>query len=143
MHTFFIVLGLFTAILFFLIDKNMHTGVLPGKKNILKRFEKNKEKEQQLQAEFEHLVQSYEAWSQKAFPHLDVTYSEYLELLKEKSSIEYSDTEFEKLRSGLKSQQIVDYAEKIKNQEEAVIAFQAHLNCQKKKLQSLNIANAS
>jgi transketolase len=143
MHTFLLMAGFFTIMVFFLIDKNLLPGTSIARKHILGKLEKNKKREMQLQAEFENLVASYGAWSHNAFPDSDVTYSEYIELLKEKSNIEYSDSEFKKLKSKLKRKQVREYIEKIKNQEEAVIALQADLDCQKKNLQSLHIASAS
>lgn len=143
MHIFLLMAGFFTIMVFFLIDKNLLPGTSIARKHILGKLEKNKKRELQLHAEFENLIASYGAWSQNAFPDSDVTYSEYIELLKEKSNIEYSDSEFKKLRSKLKRKQVRDYVEKIKNQEEAVIALQADLDCQKKNLKSLNMANAS
>ncbi len=143
MHTLLLVTGLFVTIFFFLLDKNLLPGTLIARKHVMAKLKKNMQKELQLQLEFENLVASYQAWSRNPFPESDVTYSEYIALLKEKSSIEYSDAEFEKLRAGLKREQLLDYIEKIKNQEEAVIALQADLDCQKKNLQSLTIASAS
>lgn len=143
MHTFLLTLGFFTTMIFFMIDKNIMPGTSFARRHMLSKFEKNMKRELQLQAEFENLINTYQAWSHNAFPDTDVTYSEYIALLKEKSSIEYSDSEFEKLKSKLKRKQVRDYIEKIKNQEEAVIALQADLDCQKKNLQSLNVANAS
>lgn len=143
MHTFLILAGLLITILFFLIDKNIVPGITVTQKYVLKNLEKNKTKELELQAELEKLVNSYQAWSLKAFPDEDVTYCEYITLLKEKSSIEYSDSEFEKLRSKLKRNQLIDYIEKIKNQEDAVIALQADLAFQKKNLPLLMVSNAS
>jgi hypothetical protein len=135
--------GFFVTMLFFLIDKNIIPGTSLARKHILKRLERNKIREHQLQAEFENLVNSYSAWSFNAFPYSDVTYKEYIALLKEKSNIEYADAEFEKINSKLKRQQVYEYLEKIKNQEEAVIAFQKDLASQKKNLQSLSMASAS
>jgi lipopolysaccharide export LptBFGC system permease protein LptF len=143
MTTYLLLAGFLITVFFFLIDKNMLPGAFIGRKHILTKFEKNKKKEQQLHNEFEALVNSYCAWSQNAFPDSDVTYAEYLDLLKEKSSIEYSDAELETLKSKLKRQQIIDYNEKIRNQEEAVIALQKDLARQKRNLQSLAIAKAS
>lgn len=143
MHTFLLTTGFFSILLFFLIDKNILPGTFVTRKHILDRLKRNKQKELQLQTEFEHLVNTYNAWSFNAFPDSDVTYSEYIELLKEKSNIEYSDAEFEKLNSSLKRQQLFDYLEKIKNQEESVMALQANIACQKKNLQRLSVANAS
>lgn len=143
MHTLLIMFGLLITVIFFLIDKNLFPGSALARKRILMRLERNKEKDMELQAEFVALVHAYEAWSHKAFPQTDVTYTEYINLLKEKSSIEYSDAEFEKLKSRLERHQISDYIEKVKNQEEAVVALQADIASQKKKLQSLDIAKAS
>lgn len=143
MPTYLLLAGLIITLFFFLIDKNMLPGTFIARKHILTRFEKNKKKEQQLHDEFEALVNSYRAWTQKAFPDSDVTYAEYLALLKEKSSIEYSDAELETLKSKLKRQQVLDYNEKIRNQEEAVIALQKDLAHQKRNLQSMAVAKAS
>ena len=137
MYTFLLLTGLLTTILFFLIDKNMLPGTFIDRKHIVAKLEKNKMRELQLQEEFENLVATYGAWSHNAFPDSDVTYSEYIALLKEKSSIEYSDTEFQKLKTKLKRNQVWDYIERIRNQEESVIALQADLDYQKKNLQAL------
>ncbi|MHA3787556.1 hypothetical protein ACX0HA_05035 [Flavobacterium hauense] len=143
MHTFLLLVGFFTTMLFFLIDNNMLPGITIAQKYIITKLEKNKRKELELQLEFEKLINSYQAWSLKAFPDEDITYREYIELLKEKSSIEYSDAEFSRLKSKLKKNQLLDYIDKIKNQEEAVIALQANIACQKKNLQLLTVAKAS
>lgn len=143
MSIYLLMAGFIITLMFFLIDKNMLPGTIISRKHILIKFKRNKKKEQQLHNEFEALVNSYRAWSHKAFPDSDVTYAEYLGLLKEKSSIEYADTELEKLKSRLKKHQLIDYSEKIRNQEEAVIALQRDIACQKRNLQSLTIAKAS
>lgn len=143
MHTFLLISGLFITMFFFLLDKNLLPGTLIARKHIIDQLRKNKQKELQLESEFENLIASYKAWSYNAFPESDITYSEYIALLKEKSSIEYSDAEFEKIKSGLKRDEVSDFMEKIKNQEEAVIALQANLDWLKKNMQSVTIANAS
>lgn len=135
--------GFFITMLFFLIDKNFLPVTSIARKHIANRLERNKARNLRLQNEFENLVNSYGAWSFNAFPYNDVTYREYIALLKEKSNIEYADAEFEKINSKLKRQQIYEYLEKINNQEEAVIAFQKDLARQKKNLQSLSIASVS
>jgi hypothetical protein len=67
-----------------------------------------------------------------------------MELLREKFSIEYADTEFEKLRTKKMSRrQVSEYFEKIRNQEEAAIALQADIDHQKASLRALNVARAS
>ena len=143
MYTILLIIGLFAAILFFLIDKSILPGSVIDRKHIAAKLEKNKKRNLQLQAEFESLIAAYGAWSHKAFPGSDVTYSEYIALLKEKSSIEYADTVFEKVNAKLERNQVCDYIEKIRNQEESVVALQADLAYQKRNLQSLNIASAS
>lgn len=135
--------GFFITMLFFLIDKNIIPGTSIARKHILTRLEKNKKRNLRLQAEFENLIDNYQAWSHNAFPNSDVTYCEYFALLKEKSNIEYADTEFEKLHSKLNRKQVFDYLEKIKNQEEAVIALQQDVAYQRKSLQALSIASVS
>lgn len=132
-----LIIGLFTMLVFFLIDKNILPGSIIDRKHIAAKLEKNKKRELQLQAEFEALISTYGLSSENVFPDSDITYSEYIDLLKEKASIEYSDTEFEKLKTKLKRNQVNEYIERIRNQEESVIAFQADIDYQKKNLQSL------
>jgi|GEM_PF-2224938 len=132
MHTYLLIFGLFTAILFFLIDKNLLPGTIIARKTILNKLRNNKKRELQLYKELEELVSAHQAWSFTAFPDSDITYAEYLELLKEKSDLEYSEYEFEKVRSGeLNKKQLSDYIYMIENQEEAVAALEADIDFQK------------
>ncbi|MCO6147446.1 hypothetical protein [Flavobacterium sp. NRK1] len=144
MNALLLTIGLLMAVFFFLIDKNMLPGALVARKTIISQLEKNKKKEMQLQAEFEDLVNENHAWSYAAFPDSDITYAEYIELLKEKASIEYADSEFEKLKSKkLLKEQLYDYIERIKDQEEAMLALQADLDYQRRNFGMQGIATAS
>lgn len=144
MHNYILILGLIAAIFFFLIDKNLLPATVITRKYMLSRLQKNKNKEKELQLELEQLIDRNDAWSSLAFPDSEVTYKEYMELLKEKFSIEYADTEFEVLRSKRMSRkQVAEYLEKIKNQEEAAVALQVDVDYQKMNLQALNVAQAS
>jgi lipopolysaccharide export LptBFGC system permease protein LptF len=134
-----LITGLITAILFFLIDKNLLPDTIIARKSILHKLENNKQKELQLQAELESIVAIHDAWSFTAFPDSDVTFAEYIGLLKEKSSIEYSESEFEKLKKGdLNRKELVEYSYRLKNQEEAAVALQADIDFQKENLTMLS-----
>ncbi len=144
MNTLLLIIGFLMAVFFFFVDKNVLPGAFIARKTIISQLEKNKKMELQLQAEFEELINAHQAWSFTAFPNSDITYAEYIELLKEKASIEYADSEFEKLKSTkLLREQLYDYIERIKDQEEAMAALQADLDFQKINFGMLNIIAAS
>lgn len=144
MHNYILLIGLVVAIFFFLVDKNLLPTTLLVRKHMLSKLEKNKSMNLQLQSELEELVDRNNAWSYVAFPDSEVTYKEYLDLLREKFSIEYSATEFESLRKNkMTRKQVAEYAQKINDQQEAVEALQFDVNYQKKNLQRLNVYHAS
>lgn len=144
MHNYILLIGLVATIFFFLVDKNLLPTTLLLRRHMLSKLENNKNKDLQLQSELEQLVDENNAWSYVAFPDSEVTYKEYLELLREKFSIEYSDSEFESLRTNrMTRRQMADYIQKIKNQEEAAQALRMDVNYQKSNLQSLSICRAS
>lgn len=144
MHNYILLIGLMATVFFFLVDKNLLPTTLLVRKHMLSKLERNKSKNLQLQAELEELVDQNNAWSYVAFPDSEVTYKEYLDLLHEKFSIEYSASEFESLRKKrMTRKQVADYAQKINDQEEAVEVLQFDVNYQKKYLQRLNVFRAS
>jgi predicted O-linked N-acetylglucosamine transferase (SPINDLY family) len=144
MHNYILLIGLVATIFFFLVDKNLLPATLLARRHMLSKLENNKSKDLQLQSELEQLIDENNAWSYVAFPDSEVTYKEYLELLREKFSIEYSDSEFQSLRTNRMSRgQMADYIQKIKNQEEAALALQMDVNYQKRNLQSLRVYQAS
>ena len=144
MHTYLMIIGPAAALLFFLIDKNLLPGVMLSRKSILIKLEKNKKREIQLHTELESIINIHNAWSYNAFPDTDVTYAEYVDLLKEKTGIEYSESEFEKLRTeNLTGKQIADYADRLKDQEETVSALQADINSRKANLEMLSYIAAA
>lgn len=144
MQNYILLIGLMAAFIFFLIDKNLLPGTLIAKKQIVQRFENNKEKDIQLRVEFENIVSRYNAWSLNAFPDSDVTYEEYIDLLNQKSGMEYADAEFESLKSKrLNSRETADYLEKIKGQEDALDALKADLIYQKKNFKRIALMTAS
>ena len=141
MNAYILIIGLIVTIVFFLIDKNLLPDSLAARKRLATRLEENRRMELQLQQEFEELVKAYRAWSHNAFPGSDVTYGEYLELLKEKSSIEYSQSEFEKIQKKSSRAQFFEYIDKIKNQEEAVAALRDNIAIQRANLRTLATAS--
>lgn len=144
MHNYILLIGLVVVIFFFLVDKNLLPTTLLVRKHMLSKLEKNKMINLQLQSELEELVDRNDAWSYVAFPDSEVTYKEYLDLLREKFSIEYSDSEFESLRTNRMTRgQVTDYIQKIKDQEEAALALQLDINYQKSNLLSSEIYQAS
>jgi hypothetical protein len=144
MHNYILLIGLVVVIFFFLVDKNLLPTTLLVRKHMLSKLEKNKRINLQLQSELEELVDRNGAWSYVAFPDSEVTYKEYLDLLREKFSIEYSDSEFESLRTNRMTRgQVTDYIQKIKDQEEAALALQLDINYQKSNLLSSEIYQAS
>lgn len=118
-------IGLGVVILFYLMENNLiANGII--RKRILARLSDNKSRGLGLLQELEQLVQHNNAWAATAFTGSDITYGEYIEILREKYDIEYADSEFEKLRGRrLAPRDIRDYYEKISSQEEAIGAFGA------------------
>lgn len=144
MQNYILIVGLMAAFTFFLIDKNLLPGTLIAKKQIMQRFQINKQKDAQLRSEFEDIVSLYNAWTLNAFPDNDVTYEEYLDLLNQKSTMEYAEIEFEALRSRrLNRRETSDYIEKIKGQEDAIDALKADLVFQKKNFKVITLMAAS
>jgi len=144
MHNYILFIGLMSAFLFFLIDKNLLPGTLIAKRQILERFERNKRKDTELRRDFESLVSRYNAWLLLAFPDSDVTYAEYIDLLNEKSGMEYADAEFQNLKvRRLNRRETADYHEKLNSQEDALEALQADLKFQKKNLKMIGLLSAS
>lgn len=141
MNTYILIIGLIVAIVFFLIDKNLLPDSLAARKRLATRLEENMRVELQLQQEFEDLIKAYKVWSHTAFPNTDVTYGEYIELLKEKSNIEYSKSEFDKIQKKSSRAQFFEYIDKIKNQEEAVAALRDNIAMQRANLSSLATAS--
>lgn len=142
MHNYILLAGLTLAIFFFLMDKNLLPTTLLARKYMLSKLEKNKIRDKQLQEELQELINKNDAWSYLAFPDSEVTYKEYMELLEEKYSIEYADTEFEWLRTKKMSRrQMHDYIEKIRSQEEAALALKADVDYQKRNLQTLSLCH--
>ena len=128
----FLIFGMGSIILFYLIDKNHLPATGVAKRYLLSRLEDNKKKELKLQAELETLIRQNEAWMLNAFPECDITYAEYIETVKEKHSIEYSDSEFESLRNKrLVMGQVMEYLDKIKSQQEAIAALEIDVEYQK------------
>ena len=127
-----LIFGMGSIILFYLIDKNHFPATGVAKKYLISRLEDNKKKELLLQAELEALIRQNEAWMLNAFPGSDITYAEYIETVKEKHSIEYSDSEFESLRTKrMVMGQVMEYLDKIKSQQEAIAALEADVEYQK------------
>lgn len=144
MHNHISLIGLAAAVVFFLMDKNLLPLTLLVRRHLLTKLERNKSKDLQLQSELEQMVHENDAWSYIAFPDSEVTYKEYLDLLREKFSIEYSDSEFKSLRTRKMSRkEVAEYIQKIKDQEEAAQALEDDVNYQKRNLQALNMCHAS
>ena len=139
-----LVIGLMAAFLFFLVDNNMLPATLFAKKQILDRFESNKQMDKKLRGEFQEIVDLHQAWSFIAFSNSDVTYGEYIDLLNQKAAMEYADDELERLRSKrLNKRETADYLEKIKGQEDAIDALKADLMYQKQIFSHITLMAAS
>lgn len=144
MHNIILIIGLIAAFIFFLIDKNLLPGTLIAKRQMVEKFEHNKKKDMELRSKFQDLVSKYNAWSYIAFPDSDVTYEEYIDLLNEKSAMEYADSELSTLKSlRLNRRETADYLEKIKGQEDALNALKADLAFQKKNFKLIALMSAS
>lgn len=144
MHNLILIIGLMAAFLFFLIDKNLLPGTLIARRQMLEKFQLNKKMDIELRTKFQNLVAKYNAWSYIAFPDSDVTYEEYIDLLNEKSAMEYAESELSTLRSlRLNRRETADYLEKIKGQEDALNALKADLNYQKELFSHIALMTAS
>jgi hypothetical protein len=133
-----LIIGFTITIMFYIMDNAILPSVGISRKCIVLKLENNKNRDLKLLEEIEEMIIDNQAWSLNAFPDSDVTYEEYIDALKEKYSIEYSDAEFKRLKSGsLSRRSIKEYIYKIKNQEEAITAFQMDLEYQKSTLQRM------
>lgn len=88
------------------------------KKYLLKRFTKNMNQSQKLQAELEDIVKERNAWSKKVFSNSDITFLGYLENIKRRDEMEHNYPLLKKLT--LNASENKDFTLKLKKQSEAL-----------------------
>lgn len=124
--------GLVLAALLFLSFGSFF-GISPGIKNYaLAKFREKRKENLKFYNELREFVNENEVGSQPAFIDSDITYSEILDVLNEKLTIVYSDTQVQKLLYGrLSKKQVADYVEAMSHQQEAIDELKEKLNCKK------------
>lgn len=124
--------GLVLAALLFLSFGSFF-GISPGIKNYaLAKFREKRKENLKFYNELREFVEINEVSSQPAFIDSDITYSEILDVLNEKLTIVYSDTQMQKLLYGrLSKKQVADYVEAMTHQQEAIDELKEKLNCKK------------
>lgn len=122
-----IILTIISAVFFFL-TRYMTRKNLAHRDYLLSKFKELKYKYIQLQDEFAHLVEhTLESHS----THLDL--SEYHEALSEKIEVEYSNSEYNKLKNIQLTKDIIsEYQEKFKYHQDIIISLRQELGLHKK-----------
>lgn len=119
----------------FYVDKHLHSNTIATRKHLLTKFVDIRQKNLKLQQELEELIATHDAWGTNAFTDTDTNFIDYLETLKEKIEIEYSDIEYIKLKKlSLTKDIISEYIEKFKYHNDVLIALRQELNQQKDRL---------
>ncbi len=99
-----------------------------SRKAAVLKFRENRGKSLLFYKGVETYVAENNAWAYNAFADTDVTFSEFIEALKEKHSIEYSDMEEYKLaKNRMTRTQMDDYMERMEYQQEFITAMEATL----------------
>ena len=92
------------------------------------KFRENREKSMRFYKSVEEYVTEYNVWGYNAFEDTDVTFAEFIEVLKEKHNIEYSNLEESKLaKSRMTRSQMEDCLERMEYQQEFIAAMHATL----------------
>jgi hypothetical protein len=122
--TIFIILGTFIGAVFFMMDKYIHNQTITTRKQLLYKFREVKGKSIKLYDDIQHLVSIYPEEYQSYYES-----SEYLDLIKEKIDIEYSDAEYLKLKKIKLTKAIIkEYSERFKYHQDALIALRNDYN---------------
>ena len=117
-----------TVALFYLSNSFEDAYMRSSRKAAVLKFRENREKSMRFYLSVEEYVAQYNAWGYNAFEDTDVTFAEFIEVLKEKHNIEYSDLEESKLtKNRMNRAQIEDYLERMEYQQEFINAMQATL----------------
>ena len=121
--------------LLFVIDKYIHQRTFAGRAHLLSKFNEIRIKNLKLQEEIMALMSAYNASGKALFADKDPNFEEYLELLQEKLSIEFSDVEYSKLEKIALSKEIIsDYMEKFRYQQDVIISLRQDINFYKNRL---------
>ena len=117
------------AVLVF-INISAFFGISFGAKNYaLAKFRENKKNNQKFYNELTGLINEHDAGADTAFAGSGITYTEILDVLREKLDIIYSDAEQERLINGrFSKKEISEYVEKMKYHQEAIEALQARMD---------------
>lgn len=118
------------------VNKYVHQRVLATRAHLLRKFKEIKAKNIKLQEELEELIIKYDAWGKTAFTDTDTNFVEYLDVLREKLEIEFSDSEYAKLsKMPLEREEISECLEKFRYHQDVLIALRHDLNMQRAMLQ--------
>lgn len=106
------------------------------RKRIISKFEDIKSKNSILQQELEELITTHNAWERTAFTEIDTNFIEYLELLREKLNIEFSDSEYDKIvKMRLEPSAVREWMEKFRYHNDVLIELRKDLYQQQRRLE--------
>ena len=132
--TIIILAGTVIGAIVYLADKHVHNNTVATRKYLLAKFKDIKSKNLKLQEEFEELIAIHTIWGQ--IIDTDTHINEYLEALKEKIEIEYSDAEYLKLlKTHLDKNNISEHMEKFRYHQDVLISLRQDLVVQKELLE--------
>ncbi len=117
-----------TVALYYLANSFEDAYMRSSRKNAILKFRNNRQKSLSFYEHVEAYAAEYNTWGYNAFADTDVTFSEFIDALKEKHSIEYSDAEEARIKKGkLTRAQIDDFTERMAYQEEFITAMESTL----------------
>ncbi|MEQ6119677.1 hypothetical protein [Reichenbachiella sp. MALMAid0571] len=113
--------GIVIPIVLFLLSKDYFGQKFRQKKYLLSKFLENKQKIEHFTTSLEHLLQTNNSPESKIFPNSDITYLEYLNVMKLKYESEYSSLQYSLLKKKkLSKLELQEYIEKLKIQEDSL-----------------------
>lgn len=118
-------------------DANMRSD----RKRAIIMFRENRESSIKFYTDLQSYVADNNIWSYNAFDDTDITFSEFIETLKEKHDIEYSDKEeIILVKSKFTRFQLEDYLERLEYQKEYIAAVATTLQYKNINFEKQNIA---
>lgn len=134
--TIIIILATVLAGLLYGVNKFVYQRTLTTRSHLLTKFLEIKEKNIAFREELEELIVKYDAWGKTAFTDTDTNFVEYLEIVREKIEIEFSESEYTKLsRLPLDKVSIAECRDKLRYHRDVLKALRKGLNLQREMLQ--------
>lgn len=111
--------AIIVTVLIFVLTYSLNKKTRSKKRYFLEKFQENKSIIKQFIKDLEHFLMINSAWKSKAFPDNEMTYLEFLKLMKSNYEKEYSDLQYKALKKKKLSElQLDDYTKKLEQQQE-------------------------